>query len=107
MSDRYIDLVLEGRAIWTQIDDFVAQWHRHDDEQPLHDYLGLSFDEYALWVEQPKALRAIIAAHKMGEPVYEILGRIDEEAVAARGLSAEDARAVRHWLEQTGRLPRN
>ena len=106
MSDRYIDQVLDGRALWTDADDFVARWHDSDSDEDLHEYLGLSWDEYALWTEQPQTLRLIIAAHELQEPVDQLLERVDEPAVLARGLSASDARAVRKWLQKTGRLPR-
>jgi hypothetical protein len=105
MSDTYLEQVLDGDAIWTDIDDFVKAWHdNHGLGRELHDYLGLTWDEYALWVERPGTLRAIIASHELDEPLQELLRRSDEQAVAARGLTQEDAQAVREWLRQTGRL---
>jgi hypothetical protein len=107
MSERFIDLVLDGRALWTDIDDYVDDWHESDSEAPLHEYLGLSWDEYSLWVEQPHSLRLIIAAREREKPVLEMIDQVDEYALAARGgMSDADARAVRKWLRDTGRLPR-
>lgn len=34
------------------IDDLVDEWHNSDSEIPLHDYLGMSFSEYAKFVEK-------------------------------------------------------
>jgi hypothetical protein len=91
--------------VWTDIDDFVEAWHQAGGfGQELHDYLGLTWNEYALWVERPSTLRAIIASHELDEPLEELLERSDEHAVAARGLAPEDAQAVREWLHLTGRL---
>jgi len=104
MSDHYLDLVLEGRALWTDADEFVDRWHNSDSDEPVHDYLGLTWDEYALWTERPQTLRLIVAARELGEPIERLLERTDEPAVLARGLTPADARAVREWLEQTGRL---
>ncbi len=104
MSDSYLSLVLEGRTPWTDADEFVDRWHHSDSEQPLHDYLGLTWDEYALWTEKPQTLRLIIASHELGEPLDRLLERTDEPAVLARGLTPTDAHAVRTWLERTGRL---
>jgi hypothetical protein len=105
MSETYLDQVLDGDTIWTDIDDFVQAWHDGKGRgQELHDYLGLPWDEYALWVERPDTLRAIIASHELKESLQDLLERSDEQAVAARGLTQEDAEAVREWLRQTGRL---
>ena len=105
MSTSYLEQVLDGSATWTDIDDFIAAWHEAGGAgQELHDYLGLSWGEYALWVERPETLRAIVAAHELEVPLEELLERTDEDAVAARGLSPDEAQAVRAWLRRTGRL---
>jgi hypothetical protein len=103
MSESYLGQVLEGRALWTDIDDWIDRWHEEGGAEQLHDYLGLSWDEYRLWAEQPSSLRFIIAAHERDEPVEQLLEH-HEHALAARGLSEEDARTVRQWLQKTGRL---
>lgn len=106
MSERYMDCVLDGRTLWTDIEAFVGRWHADAGKESLHDFLGMTWSEYSLWVEQPAALRVIIAARERDEPVEAVLAHVDEFALAARGLSNEDARTVRTWLQQTGRLPR-
>jgi hypothetical protein len=106
MSETYMDQVLEGEALWTDIDDYVARWHEEQPGLELHDFLGMTWDEYALWAEQPRALRLIIAARQRDEPVVELVQRTEEHAVAARGLSDRDVRVVRSWLQETGRLPK-
>lgn len=105
MSDRFVDDVLAGSALWTDIDDYVAEWHEGGSDEPLHEFLGLTKDEYALWVEKPEALRLILAAREYKEPLNELLVEADEFALAARGLSQGDVRTVRSWLQRTGRLP--
>lgn len=105
-EQRYIDDVLEGRALLGDITDYVEKWHQTRDDSELHDYLGLSWDEYRLWVERPQSLRLIVAAREFAEPVDEMLGRQDDYALAARNLDPQDARTVREWLIATGRLPR-
>jgi hypothetical protein len=105
MSEPYLEQVLEGTTLWTDIEDFVKAWHEGGGfGQELHDYLGLTWNEYALWVERPNTLRAIIASHELDDSLEELLERIDEHAIAARGLIPEDAQAVREWLQRTGRL---
>ncbi|MDX6670920.1 MAG: hypothetical protein QOI91_1283 [Solirubrobacteraceae bacterium] len=105
MSDRYVDRVLEGTAVWTDVDNYVDRWHRSDSDEELHDYLGFTWEEYALWTEQPRALRFILAARERGEPVQQLLEHSGDVAVAARGLTKRDAQVILEWLRETGRLP--
>lgn len=106
MADSYVDDVLRGDALWTDIDQWIADWHDGESKQDLHDYLGMTREEYALWVEKPESLRFILAARERAATVGELLGKSGHEfALAARGLSEEDADNVRRWLEKTGRLP--
>lgn len=105
MSETFMDEVLHGIALWTDIDDWVDRWHDGAGTAELHEFLGMSWDEYRLWAEQPSALRLLIAARERGEPVGRMLEEADEFSFAARGLSAKDAETVHLWLQKTGRLP--
>ncbi|MGS2779908.1 hypothetical protein ACVBAX_21455 [Robertmurraya sp. GLU-23] len=31
--------------------DFIEEWHNSDSEKELHEYLGLTFEQYAYWVK--------------------------------------------------------
>ena len=62
----FLDLVLTGDARQDDIDDFVDRWHDGDASCSLAEFLGMSDDEYALWVEKPAALRLILQAHAEG-----------------------------------------
>jgi hypothetical protein len=105
-SERYIDAVLAGDALWTDIDDWIRRWHAGEGaEHELHEFLGMTWDEYCVWVEQPAILRAVIAARESGKSVAEVLDEAHEYPLAARGLSSADAHRVREWLQETGRLP--
>ena len=67
---KFIELVLEGEAFDTEIDDFVESWHQSNSKLSLAEFLGFTEEEYATWVAQPKALESIIANHKgaLGRP---------------------------------------
>lgn len=62
----FIDMVLSQDAEPTEIDDFIQRWHDGDDTRPLPAALGMSDDEYALWVEEPEALELIFKARTAG-----------------------------------------
>ena len=108
-STTFIDACLSGLAFAHDIDDWVHDWHVaggviDGEPAPLRAYLGMSFDEYGLWVEQPSALEFIVAAHKRGTPVTELLTSPDQYALAARSSNPEATQTVLMWLVQTRRI---
>ncbi|MGU3497727.1 hypothetical protein [Mycobacterium sp. C31M] len=103
----FVDACLAGRALSTDIDDWVEHWHTTDfsgNAPSLDEFLGFTPDEGKLWVEKPQALGAIIAAHHCRQPVELILSERDSYALAARSVSPEDAKDVLDWLIQRGRI---
>ncbi len=79
MSDRrepsFVDLCVRGEASPVQIDDFIEVWHQAESELSLHEFLGMTWEEYSAWVRNPGLLSSIIAAHRG-------LGRQGRAAVA-------------------------
>jgi hypothetical protein len=52
--ETFVDLVLTGRARRVDVEDHVDAWHDAPEGSPaagleLHEYLGMSWDEYRLW----------------------------------------------------------
>jgi hypothetical protein len=60
----FADLVLAGRAKLSDIDDYIDRWHDGSSTLQLHDFLGLTWDEYAAWVNDPASLAAMFAARR-------------------------------------------
>jgi hypothetical protein len=111
----FMELLLRGEVLAEQIDDFVDRWS--DDpgvESDLHEYLGLTWDEYALWVEKPSALRYIAAARVQSVPLDSLRDRESHDmqqyrrpralAAVARAAEREQAVGVLEWLRDTGRI---
>jgi hypothetical protein len=108
MPHTYMDRLLSGSALLEEAEDYVGAWHSSDSHDDLHSFLGMSWDEYSLWVEKPKALRLIVAARERSRPVVELMQHEHDYALAARGgLSTDEVREMRAWLRETGRLPPN
>jgi hypothetical protein len=101
---KFIEQVLQGDVLDTEIDDFVEQWHQAEAGQSLAEFLGLTDDEYALWVEQPEALRSILFCRANEIQLGEDSEWKEAHRVAARSQGAGDARALLDWLRKTGRL---
>jgi hypothetical protein len=103
--ETFIDLVLHGDVVMDEIDDFVEAWHRSDSDETLHEFLGMTSEEYDLWVEKPESLPLILAAREDRLPVAEAIERYAEfEPVAARTAHPEAAKVVLAWLRNTGRI---
>jgi hypothetical protein len=62
----FIQLCIEGKAKPEQINDWIDKWHEPLVAIPLslHTYLGMTWEEYGQWVQNPSTLSAIIEAHK-------------------------------------------
>jgi hypothetical protein len=101
---KFIEQVLEGDVLHTEIDDFVEQWHRIETGESLAEFLGFTDDEYALWVEQPEALRSILFCRTNDIQPGEASEWKEAHRVAARSQGAGDAGALLDWLKKTGRL---
>lgn len=63
----FIDLCGRGKAIPDQIDDFIDLWHEGGSELSLHEFLGMTWEEYSAWVVNPSLLPGVIEAHRRGK----------------------------------------
>ena len=64
---RFIDLCVRGKAMPAEIDDFVELWHQGKSDVQLHEFLGMTQEEYSAWVRSPSLLPHINAAHREGQ----------------------------------------
>jgi hypothetical protein len=69
----FVELCLAGEAFLDEIDDYVDEWHDADTTKKIWRFLGMTRDEYALWVEQPEFLRVIVDAHRRDTSVADVL----------------------------------
>lgn len=50
----FMEMVRRKIVTWNDIDDFIDLWHKTDTGCSLHEYLGMSWEEYSLWLENPE-----------------------------------------------------
>jgi hypothetical protein len=95
-----MDLVLQGRVLSDEIEDFVEEWHESDSSEEIHAFLGLSFQEYSLWVSDPDNIDIIIYARYADKPVTEAVNDNlqHEERIAARSNETAKISALARWV---------
>lgn len=100
----FVESVLEGDVFVTEIDDFVEEWHKGNSDLSLAEFLGFTDEEYALWVEQPQAIRSILFCRKHDIPVSEHSEWQEAHRLAARSQGVGRPETLLNWLKKTGRL---
>lgn len=56
----FMELARTGVVQPEDVDYWVCCWHGGQCDEPLHDYLGLSWDDYAAWVADPTHIKAML-----------------------------------------------
>jgi hypothetical protein len=102
---KFLDLCLEGKAVLDDIDDFVDQWHETPQGNELHDYLGMTKEEYSLWLRAPDALPYIIKARREVKPLKEAVAYACQN-LRRTGQSSDKSKISRlqTWLKAKGEL---
>lgn len=66
IAQTFIEKCIAGEALISDIDDFIDKWHNlTTPAQPLHEYLGMTWEEYSVWGARHDLLSSIIADHRM------------------------------------------
>lgn len=100
----FAEKYLNGEVLLDEIDDFVDEWHESDLDCEIYEYLGLTQEEYFLWVEEDSVLAYIFEARMKKTPIIKYLEDLYSSPMAARASSAEEASKIKEWLESTGRI---
>jgi hypothetical protein len=89
-----------------EFDEHVAAWHRADTDVAVHEWLGLTAEEYAFIVEKPAWIKAVLMARTSGVPLEKAVVAANDAAVsfAARDIPQSDIPKIHAWLKETGRL---
>lgn len=57
---KFIDKLLRDEVMAEEINSYVEEWHTQDRPGEIWDYLGMTYEEYDLWIEFPHKLADII-----------------------------------------------
>ena len=72
-ENKFVDLCVMGQYHIEDIDDFIDEWHEGEGDEDLHEFLGMSWEEYDLWVSNPYVLPYIIKARKENKRIQDVL----------------------------------
>jgi hypothetical protein len=101
----FIELCLEGKVVSDDIDGFVDRWHETPAGRELHDYLGMTPEEYSLWVRVPDALTYIIKArHEKKLLADAIVEGCQDLRPSARSDDRFKFARLQKWLKEKGEV---
>ena len=96
----YMELVLSGKVMTDEIDDFIDDWHDSDSKDKLSKFLGMTETEYKVFVAEPGSLGMIIAANAQQRPLSEAVNDnyAEFDKIAARSKNSEDMKKLKEWI---------
>ena len=101
MKSNFINQVLSGDEFIDRIHDYVDRWHDGPGKVPIHEFLGLSFEEYSWWVSDEKALPRILIMRQHDVDVSgDTWGELHQ--LAARAQQPQDRQRLKEWLCEKG-----
>ncbi len=98
-TNSFVALASKGEAILDDIDDFVDAWHDGDIDVPLHQYLGMTDEEYRLFLADNSSLALIVKAHKNRIPISELMNEENDFKIAARSEKVSQYSDVVKWVK--------
>lgn len=101
---KFMDACISGDALLEEIEDFIDEWHEGDSEEELYEFLGMTKQEYAIWVENDAILKTIFHARKVGISIEDFISQDRGRSLVARAASAKEAELIKEWLQRTGRI---
>jgi hypothetical protein len=93
----FLALALAGAIPLGEIDQYVDRWHDSVGYPALHDYLGMTRDEYGLWLAVPDALPLILMSRELDRPLDIIVQQHLQSAPAA---ADAPAKRLESWLKR-------
>ncbi len=98
----FVSMCANGKLLLDDIDDFIDEWHESDSDEEIYEYLGMSQQEYRLWVHDPDILSFIVTARSQQRSIDDVLADIQDLPMAARADSPAKAKSLMKRLKEYG-----
>jgi hypothetical protein len=98
----FFDRYSRGEVAADEIDDYVSEWHRSPstDQRCLAEFLGMTHQEYQVWIMDPNSLPLILAARQTSRPLIELVTeRVAEMEAAGRPSDTSALYALSNWMK--------
>lgn len=106
-SEPFFVLYSRGDVLAEEIDDFIDDWHLKMEGKkfphivPLYEFLGMSKDEYDIWIQDAESLPNILNARREGKSIDAAANdRVGELMLAARASDKTSIIALKEWLRK-------
>src|ERR1700678_751290 len=104
-SDSFIQKCLRGEAMIDEIDNYVEKWHLSAENIDIHTFLGMTSEEYELWLRDPDTLAYIITSRRDEIPLSQIVNdNYEQIRLAARSADSLKVKRLKSWLHQQGKM---
>lgn len=102
---KFIDAVINGDVLIDEIDDYIDVWHESDSNEEIYDFLGMSQNEYRLWVEDETILKEIIKCHMSETDIKDVITnpKNKELRMVARAKDLQEAKAAYEVIKKHGK----
>lgn len=97
----FFDLYRAHGVAEDAIGDFIEQWHNSgdDEERPVWQFLGMTEDEYSVWVMDARVLPLLRAVRETGENLVAAVTRyLDGLRAANEAANRAAVHALSHWV---------
>jgi hypothetical protein len=96
----FMSLAISGQVLSDEIEDFVEAWHESDSNEEIHEFLGMTFEEYSLWVADADSINIILAARHSHIPLKEAVNDNlrSQQRIAARSDEAGKLAILSRWI---------
>ncbi len=91
---------INGDALLSEIDDYIDLWHDSNTELSLPEFLGMTKEEYTLFVEDEQYLASIVTAHREKVDIRLIIR--NQLAMVARSDNQAKSERLQKWLKKEG-----
>ena len=96
----FIEKCLAHKARPGDIDDYIERWHQNPGEQSLHEFLGMTRNEYALWIANAAILPTLLSIRSKHQSMDQLLAEFNHQLPAAvKSTSPSGAMALMKWLK--------
>lgn len=61
---KFVNRCATGKATADEIETYISRWQHSDKTEAIHNFLGMTLEDYQAWKKNPKTLNSIIEARR-------------------------------------------